>query len=138
MANENAARVRRYVDAWNRRDAAGLANELDPEIEYVNAPDAVEPGVRRGRDAVVGVARAQWEMLGDAVSELDRLEDRGEEILTVLRVSRGMPGSDARIDAPTLLSWTFRDGRLLRIEVLAAGTSFAEAATAAGLSSDAG
>jgi hypothetical protein len=45
-----------------------------------------------------------------------------------------MPGSDARISNPLLMSWTFRDGKLIRLEQLGPGPDFPEALKAAGLS----
>ena len=50
------------------------------------------------------------------------------------RVSRAMPGSDARIDNPILQSWRFRDGKVIRLEMLGAGPEFQKALEAAGLS----
>ncbi len=110
MSQENVEIVRRVMEAWNRQDIEGILALTDPEAEYVNAPTAVEPGTRRGHDGLAAVARTQWESLPGARQEIDRLHDRGDEIISVGRVSRLMPGSDARIDNPILLSWTIRDG----------------------------
>jgi len=122
------------LDAWNRQDIEVILALTDPEAEYVNAPTAVEPGTRRGHDEIVAVMRKQWESLTGAVQEIDRFHDRGDEIITVGRVSRTMPGSDARISNPLLMSWRFRDGRLVRLEQLGAGPDFPDALEAAGLS----
>jgi ketosteroid isomerase-like protein len=134
VSKENLEIVRRLMDAWNRQDIQGLLALADPEIEYVNSPAAVEPGTRRGHDGLAAVARTQWESLPGARQEIDRLHDRGEEIISVGRVSRRMPGSDARIGNPILLSWKIRDGRVTRLEVLGAGSEFQKALEAAGLS----
>ena len=50
------------------------------------------------------------------------------------RVSRAMPGSDDRIDNPILQSWRFRDGKVIRLEMLGDGANFHDALEAAGLS----
>jgi hypothetical protein len=44
-----------------------------------------------------------------------------------------MPGSEARIDTPILLSWLIRDGKVIRIEMLGTGPGFEKALEAAGL-----
>jgi hypothetical protein len=44
-----------------------------------------------------------------------------------------MPGSEARISNPLLISWRFRDGKIIRLEMLGAGPEFADALEAAGL-----
>ena len=136
MSQENLGIIRRLVDAWNRQDLDGILALTDPEAEYVNAPSALEPGTRRGHDALVVVMRKQWEDAppGGALQEIDRFHERGDEIITEGRLSRAMPGSDDRISTPVLHSWRFRGGKLIRLEVLGAGPEFPDALEAAGLS----
>jgi ketosteroid isomerase-like protein len=112
------------LDAWNRQDVEGLLALSDPDIEWVNAPDAVEPGTRKGKDELSYVVRTQWEALPGGRQEIVRLHVRGDEVISEGHVSRSMPGSDARVGNPVLLSWTIRDGKVARIEVLAGGSEF--------------
>ena len=116
MSEENVEIVRRLMDAWNRQDLEGILALIDPEAEYVNAPTAVEPGTRRGHDEIVVVMRKLWEGIPNALQEIDRLHDRGDEIITEGRLSRTMPGSDVRISNRLLISWKFRDRKLIRLE----------------------
>ncbi|MEZ5155939.1 MAG: nuclear transport factor 2 family protein [Solirubrobacterales bacterium] len=134
MSEENVRIVRLLVDAWNRQDLDAIIALVHPDGEYVNAPAAVEPGTRRGRAEVVAVMRRQWEVLSGALMEIDRIEDRGDEVITVAHVSRRLPGSDTRITNPLLTSWRFRDGNLIRVEQLGGGANFQSALKAAGLS----
>jgi ketosteroid isomerase-like protein len=134
MSEENVEVVRRVVDAWNRRDISGMLAFADSEVEYVNEPAAVEPGTRRGHEEVAAVAQTQWESLPGGRQEIDRLHDRGGEVISVGRISRLMAGSETRIDTPVLMSWTIHNGRVTRIEMLGAGTRFQRALEAAGLS----
>lgn len=133
MSVESVEIVHRVVAAWNRRDSDAILTFADPDIEYVNPPSAVEPGTRRGHDEVAKVFQTQWEGLADAVQVIDRIHDRGEEIITEGRVSRGMPGSDARVDNRALIAWTIREGTIIRMQVLGAGSEFDDAREAAGL-----
>ena len=133
MSQENVEIVRHLMAAWNRQDLEAMLALTDPEAEYVNAPTAVEPGTRRGHDEMVAVLRKQWEGIPGALLEIDRFHDRGDEIITEGRISRTMPGSDARISTPGLISWKFRDGKLIRLEQLGAGPEFPAALKAAGL-----
>lgn len=134
MSEENVEIVRRVIDAWNRRDIDDLITLSDPECEYVNSPTAIEPGTRRGRDEVAAVTRTQWDLLTDGRSEIDRLYNRGEEIIALGRISRRMPGSDARLEDRSLVSYRIRNGKIVRIEVLGFGRDEVEAALeAAGL-----
>ena len=135
MSEENVEIVRRAIDAWNRRDIEGLLAICDPEGEYVNSPTAVEPGTRHGAEEVIAAMRTQWELLTDGRQEIDQVFDRGEEIISLGRLSRRMPDSDARLEDQVLVSWTIRSGRLVRIEVLGFGRAEVEQALeAAGLS----
>jgi ketosteroid isomerase-like protein len=93
----------------------------DPEGEYVNSPSAIEPGTRRGRDEIAAAMRAQWESLTDGRWEIDRIYDRGEEVIALGRISRRMPGSDARLEGHSLVSYKIRSEKLVRIEVIAFG-----------------
>ena len=135
MSEENVQIVRRVIDAWNRRDIDDLLALSDSEAEYVNSPTAIEPGTRRGRDEVAAVIRAQWELLTDGRWEVDRIYDRGEEVIALGRLSRRLPGSDARLEDRSLLSYRFRSGNIVRTEVLGFGRDEVQIALeAAGLS----
>jgi ketosteroid isomerase-like protein len=134
MSEENVEIVRRVIDAWNHRDIDELLAHVDPGIEYVNAPKAVEPGTRWGVAEVSAVWRAQWDTL-DGRMEVDRCFDRGDEILAVGRLSAPIPRSDVRVDDRVLLSWRLRDGKIIRFEALASGGADVQTALeAAGLS----
>jgi ketosteroid isomerase-like protein len=135
MSQENVEIVRRSVDAWNRRDLEELEALGDPEGEYVNPATAIEPGTRHGRDEIAAVLRAQWESLTDGRWEIDRIYDRGEEVVASGRLSRRMPGSDARLEDRVLVSYKIRSGRIVRTEVLGFGRDEVQTAlAAAGLS----
>ena len=121
MSEENVEIVRQAVDAWNRRDIEDLNALGDPEREYVNPPTAIEPGTRSGKDEVTAVVREQWQWLTDARAEIERIYDRGEEAILLARVSRQMPGSDARLEDRALVSYKIRSRKIVRIEVLAFG-----------------
>ena len=127
--------VRQFFDAWNRQDLEGCLASADPDVEYVNAPSAVEPGTRHGRDGLSLVLRKQWEGLGPtARAELDQTHLDGDDVVVVGRLSREMPGSDTRIEIRGVFRMTFRNGRIVRIDQLGAGTGFNSALEAAGLS----
>ena len=48
MSRENVELVRRLYDVWEKDGFGVVPALMDPEIEYVNPPYAVEPGTRRG------------------------------------------------------------------------------------------
>lgn len=132
--DENAALVHAAVEAWNQRDIDGMRVVAWEDVEYVNSPGAVEPGTRHGHEGLELVVRTQWEMLPDTVQTVEQMHHRDDgQVLTVGRVSRSMPDSDMRIDQALLASWTVRDGKLSRIEILGFGPEVPDALVAAGL-----
>ena len=85
MSQENVELARRFIGAWNRRDLETLRALSDPAVEFVNSPTAVEPGTRRGFDEGTAALRAQWEILLDGRQEIDRVYDRGDEVIVLGR-----------------------------------------------------
>ena len=79
------------------------------------------------------MVRTQWETLPDTRQEVDRIHVRGDQIVTVGRFLRRMPDSDARLEIRFLLSWEIREGKVIRVQVLGAGSDFQHALEAAGL-----
>ena len=128
MSQENVEIVKRLYDAWNRRDEDEFLALSDPEVEFVNSPTAIEPGTRCGANEVLAAARMQWDFLRDGRFEIDRIYDRGEEIIALGRLSRLMPEGDTRIEDQLLASWTIRNGKVVRTEVLGFGKAEVEKA----------
>ena len=138
MSQENVEIVRAAIDAGNRQDIETVLALMGPEPEWVNSPTALEPGVRRGRDEVAAVMRALSESLPEARWEVDRIYDRGEEVIALGRLSRRMPGSDARLEDRSLMSYKIRSRKIVQIQVLGFGRDEVQAALeAAGLSEEA-
>ncbi len=135
MSQENVEVVRAVIAAWNRRDLEAALSFTHPKVEYINAPSAVEAGTRHGHAGLSLVLRKQWAGLGpDARQEIDHAQARGNEVVLAARLSRQMPGSSSLIDNRVATRWTFRDGQVVRLEVLGAGSEFKSALEAAGLS----
>jgi SnoaL-like domain len=129
MSQENVEIVRAAIDAGNRQDIEAVLALMGPEPEWVNSPTAIEPGVRRGRDEVAAVMRALSESLTDARWEVDRI------YIALGRLSRRMPGSDARLEDRSLMSYKIRSRKIVQIQLLGFGRDEVQAALeAAGLS----
>ena len=128
VSHENVELSRRFVEAWNSRDLDGILDFAAPDVEFVNSPTAIEPGTRRGHDELAAVLRTQWEMLTDGRQEIDRVYDRGDEVIALGRLSRRLPGSETRIEDRILASCEFRDGLLIRTRILGFGADEVEEA----------
>jgi ketosteroid isomerase-like protein len=86
MSQENVEIVRRVSEAWARNELPGPARLFDAQIEYVNPPDAVEPGIRHGLVAFTRAVRDAFE------------------------------GQGAWQIEPEEFMWTVRDGKVVRYE----------------------
>jgi ketosteroid isomerase-like protein len=96
-----------------RRIDPGL---LAADAEWVNPPDAVEPGTRHGADSfnrAVANVFAAWD---DVVFETDRLIDSGNDVVALGRLRGHIHGPGMEVESPHGQLWTFRDGLVTRME----------------------
>jgi SnoaL-like domain len=123
VAPSNEEIVRRFGDVINQSQSvdevmAELEPLMDPEIEYVNPPDAVERGTRKG---ISGMRTALENFVegagGEATFELEELEQRGDRVFISFRIHAHGGGSGAEaVGPPVGMIYTFRNGRVLRME----------------------
>ena len=110
----NADRVRRLYETFNAgEDASALLAE---DVEYVNPPEAIEGGTRRGveswRDAMRNV-RASFD---SASIEIEHMLEAGERGACVVQIRFRGKGSGVETTVPQGHVWTFRDGLAVRFE----------------------
>jgi len=126
--SERAQVVRDALDAWNRRDLEGLLALTDPDVEWVNAPNAVEPGTRHGWDGLRIVVESQWDILAEAEMTVARVVEHGADVITIATLSSRMPDSETVIEAPFHVLWRVDGGKIKRIEPLGPDPQEAERA----------
>ena len=133
MSQENAELVRRiYSAGLFDGDPDQIIHEFaTPEIEYINPPEAVEPGIRRGRAQVVQALQDSREVFESARHELRELFDCGDVVVAAVSFCTRSRGSVAELVQEEAHTWTFRDGRVVRFEW---GRDLRAALEAAGLS----
>jgi ketosteroid isomerase-like protein len=108
MSQENVEVVRAIYDSWLNGESA--RELIDSEVEYVNPPDAVERGVRRGREAFRGIGDAYDEVRIEPI----RYIDAGEDVVVIARVTGRGHGSGMDIDWRHGYIWTIRNGKGVR------------------------
>ena len=124
MAGPNEKIVRRVAEVLNtcksvdEAIATGVEELWDPEIEFVNPEDAVERGTRKGAAGMRTVLENFLAGAGTgATLELEELQERGDHVFTLYRVHiRGAASGIETLGPPVGSVYTFRDGRILRIE----------------------
>ena len=115
--------VRRFYDALNRGDdpdlvLAELQPMLHPAAEYVNPPDAVEPGTARGPEGWKRVLMGVFEGLGPTSEfRVHEVVERGERAFARISIRTGGGTSGIEVAGPTIGAvFTLRDGLLVRLE----------------------
>ncbi len=124
--------VRRIYDEGliDRDPEKWLLNLATPDVEYVNPPYAVEPGVRRGPDAVVRAMRGFAEVWENSRHELHELFDGGDVVVASVSWYTRSRGSESELVQEEAHSWGLQGGRIARFEW---GKDLGKALEAAGL-----
>jgi uncharacterized protein len=130
MSLENVEVVRHIYAVWGEEGSPIPSGLLDPEIEWVNPPEAVEPGTRRGIDAFAAAAESVSETFDGVGVEIDELLDAGNRVVVVATLHGRGRGSGADVERRQGYIWTIRDGKAIRFEWF---TSADDALTAAGV-----
>jgi ketosteroid isomerase-like protein len=117
MSEENVELVRHlYESGLFDRDPGELLQLATPDIEYVNAPYAVEPGVRRGPVAVGEAMRRFAEVWDTSRHELRELYDCGDVVVAAVNWHIRGRGSERELINNEAHTWTLREGRIARFE----------------------
>jgi ketosteroid isomerase-like protein len=89
---------------------------MHPEIEWVNPPNAVEPGTRQGRESVEAAQSAVVGAYSSIGIEVERQVELGDSAgLIVEMIYRGR-GSGIEVRQRMGFVFTIRDGRITRFE----------------------
>ena len=117
MSWENVELVQRiYDDGLLDRNSAGLFELTAPDVEYVNPREAVDPGVRRGRDEFATAMRNMIEAFDSMSNELHELFDAGDSVVARVTFRTRSRGSDVQVAQEEAHTWTFREGQIVRFE----------------------
>jgi ketosteroid isomerase-like protein len=107
MSQENVELVRSIYRLWDENESA--RDLIDPELEYVNPPYAVESGTRHSR-GTLGKIR---EVYPDFRVEPERFVDAGEDVV-VIGVARGTSASGLEAQWRQGYVWTVHGDRAVR------------------------
>jgi ketosteroid isomerase-like protein len=130
VSQENLELVERLCDAW-QKDGFGVVPALmDPDIEYVNPPDAVEPGTRRGYDGFALAAEAIRAVYPTGRFEPLAFYDTHDRVAVRVRLLARGVGSSIEVDAERGYVFDLRNGKVVRFEWF---NDFLEALKAVGL-----
>jgi ketosteroid isomerase-like protein len=115
VSADNVAIVRRIYAAWEKGSPldSGL---LHPEIEWVNPPEAIEPGTRRGVEAFGSAARTVDDTFEGSRVEFEEFIDLGERVLVIGTLRGTGRGSGLEVGRRQGYLWTIREGKATRFQ----------------------
>ena len=116
MSQENVEIVRRLYDSWAREGFPGALELLDPEIEYVNPPGAIEPGVRRGLQAFATAVGSVFEGWADWQMEPEEFRAEGDRVAVVIAYRARARQSGIEMDGRESALLTLRNAKVVRYE----------------------
>lgn len=89
---------------------------MDPEIEWVNPPDAVETGTRRGRESFEGAQSSVGRAYSSVGFDVERKTERGDSVGVIVQMLYEGRGSGIEVQQRLGLAFTIRDGKVVRFE----------------------
>jgi ketosteroid isomerase-like protein len=104
------------IAAWNRGDDPIEVGLVADDVEYVNPPDAVEPGTQRGADGWRQAMRRVNESFDVMGIDLDRVVELDDRCLTLINFR--IRGRTSRVEGASEqgMIFTVRDGKIARFE----------------------
>jgi ketosteroid isomerase-like protein len=118
MSQENLDAFREVIEEINERGPDARLDLFDSEVEFHEDPSFPEAKVYRGRDEIMGNFRAFTEAFDSYCFEIDDLRDAGGgKVVAVLREQARGRASGVRVDRRSGWLFTFRDGKVLRMEI---------------------
>ena len=117
MSRENVEIISRFYDAMARRDLAGAIEFHDPDVVVINTPSSPDTGPYVGHDGLLTWVRDAQAGLGEVRVEADETIDVDDSrVLVVGRVCGEGPTSGLPVEIALTTVFTFRDGKIVRVE----------------------
>lgn len=128
MSSENVERVRRFVDAFNRRDLGSVVADIDPAAELHEWPEAPGAQSYRGAEGVRAALDTWFETWEWMRVEIEDIFAAGDHVVVTLhQLARGK-NSEAEVEVKSFNVYTFRDGKVIGIRLFLERESALEAA----------
>jgi ketosteroid isomerase-like protein len=114
---DGEAVLRRTYEALVRRDLAVLDELADPDFEMDLTERVLNPATYRGAEGMLRFLGEIDELWASMDIDVERVLERGDEVLAVLLVTLTGRGSGVEMESRIAQRWTLRDGKLLRMKL---------------------
>ena len=109
--------LRRTYAALTRRDFVTLEELADPEFEMDLTERVLNPATYHGAEGLLRFLGEIDELWASMDIDVERVIERGDELLAVLMVTLTGRGSGVEMESRIAQRWTLRDGRLLKMKL---------------------
>jgi ketosteroid isomerase-like protein len=130
MCDENIEAIRAVYGRWSEGDFDASVGLFDPGVVLVLRRDFPEAGTFVGAEAIAAYTRRLLEAWTRLTIEADEIIAAGDSVLAEVVQSGAGSASGAATEFRYFQLWTFRGGKVIRIESI---RERAEALAAAGL-----
>ncbi len=118
MSEENVEAVRAIYEEWGRGNFRAGVELYDADMVLVQRPEFPEAGSYRGTAAIADYMRTFLEAWERVTIEADELIDAGDRVVVAV-LQRGVgKESGAEVDFRYFHIWSFRGGKVVRLEVI--------------------
>jgi ketosteroid isomerase-like protein len=115
MSQENVEIVRAIYESWSGgAPPVDFAEVFRSDIEFVNPPEAIDPGTRHGLDGFSAAGQAVWDAFGSLAHEVHELREVGEHVIASVIFRAKGTGSGVAVEQAEFHVWTFRDAKVSR------------------------
>lgn len=116
MAQENLEAVRRVYGRWARGDFTASMDLLDAQAVLVIGPDFPDAGTYEGHEGIREYMRGFLEPWTRVTIEAEELTDARDAVLAAVHQSGVGESSGVETEFRYFQVWTFRDGKVVRLE----------------------
>jgi len=116
MSQENVEVVRRIYASWTPGSSPAESNVLDPDIEWVNPSDALEPGTRAGIGAFTSITEGLDDTISDLRMDVEQFIDAGDRVVVIATMRGRGSASGVAIERRHGSVWTIRNGKAVRFQ----------------------
>jgi ketosteroid isomerase-like protein len=114
VSQENVEIVRRAYQAWEQHGFDVVPELFDPQLEFVNPPYAVEPGIRIGRDEFAAALRSLLEVFTDFNATATEFRDAGDRVVVTATMTARSRANAVPVEAERGYVLDVRDGKITR------------------------
>lgn len=116
MAQQNLEAVRRVYERWARGDFTASMDLLDPQAVLIIGSDFPDAGAYEGVDGIREYMRGFLEPWTRVTIAAEELTDAGDAVLAAVHQSGTGESSGVETELRYFQVWTFRDGKVVRLE----------------------